>query len=165
MHCLRKYSDIKDKTITQTNDLLPKRARLCYRGTDPSISRNWKWVVDGSSNMTMNQNIRPSNKGVAQKKHIKVLEWPSQSPDLNPIDNLWRELKFRVTKRQPRNLKDLERICKEEWTKMPPKICAKPAEKQQQTSDLCAYLQRFLYCSMDQILISCENMIINILNT
>ncbi len=59
-----------------------------------------------------------------KKKHIKVLEWPSQSPDLHPIENLWRELKVRVAKRQPRNLNDLERICKEEWDKIPPEMCA-----------------------------------------
>ncbi len=58
------------------------------------------------------------------KKHIKFLEWPSQSPDLNPIENLWRELKVRVAKRQPRNLDDLERICKEEWDKIPSEMCA-----------------------------------------
>ncbi len=57
-----------------------------------------------------------------KKKHIKVLKWPSQSPDFNPIENLWRKLKVRVTKRQPRNLTDLERICKEEWDKIPPEI-------------------------------------------
>ncbi|KAK3508389.1 hypothetical protein QTP70_026019, partial [Hemibagrus guttatus] len=57
-----------------------------------------------------------------KKKHIKVLEWPSQSPDLDPIVNLWRELKVRVSKCQPRNLNDLERICKEEWDKIPPEM-------------------------------------------
>ncbi len=59
-----------------------------------------------------------------KKKHIKVLEWPSQSPDLHPIENLWRELKVRVAKRQPRNLNDLERIWIEERDKIPPEMCA-----------------------------------------
>ncbi|KAK3539773.1 hypothetical protein QTP70_013207 [Hemibagrus guttatus] len=59
-----------------------------------------------------------------KKKHIKVLEWPSQSPDLNLIGNLWRELKVQVAKHQPRNLNDLESICKEEWDKIPPEMCA-----------------------------------------
>ncbi len=83
------------------------------------------WVVDGYSSMTMTQkHTAKTTKEWLKKKHIKVLEWPSQSPDLHPIENLWRELKVRVAKRQPRNLNDLERICKEEWDKIPPEMCA-----------------------------------------
>uniref|UniRef100_A0A9J7YZD2 Tc1-like transposase DDE domain-containing protein n=1 Tax=Cyprinus carpio carpio TaxID=630221 RepID=A0A9J7YZD2_CYPCA len=64
-----------------------------------------------------------------KKKHIKVMEWPShQSPDLNPIEHLWRDLKMAVHQRLPSNLTELERICKEEWQRIPKSRCEKLVE-------------------------------------
>ena len=40
-------------------------------------------------------------------------------PDLNPIESPWDELKMRVHMHRPRNLKDLERYCMEEWSQIP----------------------------------------------
>ncbi len=70
-----------------------------------------------------------------KKKHIKVLEWPIQSPDLNPTEHLWKEPKVRVSKHQPRNLnEDLQRGVGQNpsWD-----VC-KPGDQLQETSDLCA---------------------------
>ena len=52
---------------------------------------------------------------------VKTLEWPSLSPDLNPIENMWAELKKRVrARRRPTNLTQLHQLCQEEWAKIHP---------------------------------------------
>ena len=33
------------------------------------------------------------------RKHIQTLDWPAQSPDLNPIENLWAYIKKKRTKK------------------------------------------------------------------
>ena len=58
-------------------------------------------------------------------KSLNVLEWPSQSPDLNPIEHLCSDLKIAVQQRSSSNLIELERIYREEWEKLPKYRCAK----------------------------------------
>ncbi len=54
---------------------------------------------------------------------MKVLEWPSQSPDLNLIEMLWHELKQSFHAWKPSNVAELKQFCKEEWAKIPPQRC------------------------------------------
>ena len=58
---------------------------------------------------------------------VNVLKWPSQSPDLNPIKHLWRDLKTAVHQQSPSNPTELERICREACQKIPKSRFAKLA--------------------------------------
>ena len=45
------------------------------------------------------------------------------SPDLNPIEHLWKELKLADGRRQSSNLKELEPFAQEEGVKLPVEKC------------------------------------------
>ena len=49
----------------------------------------------------------------------EVMDWPSNSPDLNPIENLWAIVKRNVELRRPKNLSELECFLGEEWRNIP----------------------------------------------
>ncbi len=100
-----KYRDILDENLLQSaKDLRLGRRFTFQQDNDPKhtakITKEW-----------------------LHNNSVTVLEWPSQSPDLNSIEHLWRDLKMAVHQRLPSNLTELERICKEEWQRIPKSRC------------------------------------------
>jgi len=47
------------------------------------------------------------------ENRIMVLDWPGNSPDLNPIQNLWTNMKNKVAEKHPSSAKDLVKVIKE----------------------------------------------------
>ncbi len=46
---------------------------------------------------------------------VKVMEWPSMSPDLNPIEHMWGILKRKVEKLHVSNIQQLRDVIMEKW--------------------------------------------------
>ncbi|KAK3511591.1 hypothetical protein QTP70_011219 [Hemibagrus guttatus] len=85
---------------------------------DLKLKRTWGLQQDNDPKHTSK-----STSEWLKKNKMKTLEWPSQSPDLNPIEMLWHDLKKVVHARKPSNVAELQQFCKDEWAKIPPQRC------------------------------------------
>ncbi|KAG2462615.1 TCB1 transposase, partial [Polypterus senegalus] len=101
------YRDILDENLLQS-------------ALDLRLGRRFIFQQDNDSKHTAK-----ISKEWLQDNSVNVLEWPSQSPDLNPIEHLWRDLKMAVHRCFLSNLMELESCCKEEWAKLAKDRCAK----------------------------------------
>lgn len=60
-----------------------------------------------------------------EKTGINQLEWPSQSPDLNPIEHLWDHVKRAVRNAAPKTIHELKEIIPQIWSQITPDYCKK----------------------------------------
>ncbi|EYC34438.1 hypothetical protein Y032_0001g414 [Ancylostoma ceylanicum] len=58
-------------------------------------------------------------------ENVEVLEWPAQSPDLNPIENLWIDVNEAIKRGKPKNIKELYETIENAWYDIPIERCQK----------------------------------------
>jgi hypothetical protein len=83
------YREILDQNLLQSAQDLRQGRRFTFQQViNPKhiVKTTQEWLWDQSLN---------------------VLEWPRQSPDMKPIEHLWRDLKIAVQRRSPSNLTEL----------------------------------------------------------
>ncbi len=84
----------------------------------------------GDADFIFQQDLAPAHTAKGTKSWfndhgVTVLDWPANSPDLNPAENLWGIVKRKMRDTRPNNADELKATVKETWASIPPQQCHK----------------------------------------
>ncbi len=84
----------------------------------------------GDADFIFQQDLAPAHTAKGTKSWfndhaVTVLDWPANSPDLNPIENIWGIVKRKMRDTRPNNADDLKAAIKATWASIPPQQCHK----------------------------------------
>uniref|UniRef100_A0AAQ5XGI7 Tc1-like transposase DDE domain-containing protein n=1 Tax=Amphiprion ocellaris TaxID=80972 RepID=A0AAQ5XGI7_AMPOC len=102
---------------TLENSLLPSAAKLF------PASNDWIFQQDNTPCHTAR-----SIKAWMENQNIQTMSWPAQSPDLNPIENLWKIIKRKMENHKPKNKANLFELVQQEWAAVTAEQCQKLVE-------------------------------------
>ena len=71
------------------------------------------------------KHVSISTRAYMLQNGINWWKTPAESPDLNPIENLWAEMKLYCTKQKPKSKDDLTRAVNDFWSTVTPEKCNK----------------------------------------
>ncbi len=77
----------------------------------------------GDADFIFQQDLAPAHTAKGGKSWfndhgVTVLDWPANSPDLNPIENLWGIVKRKMRDTRPNNAEDLKAAIRATWASL-----------------------------------------------
>ena len=74
----------------------------------------------GQGAVFQDDNARPHRGHIVNVNNINRMDWPANSPDLDPIENLWDELGHRTYRdNPPQAIPQLRHLLAQEWQNIP----------------------------------------------
>ncbi|CAF2995742.1 unnamed protein product [Rotaria sp. Silwood2] len=112
--------------------------KIYKNGLLPSVK---KWFGDNNYNWKLLEDNDPKHTSKMSKTFkinngIQSLPWPSQSPDYNPIENVWALMKLKINKQPPTSINNFFGRIKKEWKNLSVEFAEKLADSMERRVQL-----------------------------